>query len=99
MCGYFPGKRLGWLEDTPAGVVKDWCGLSTRFERLPSARTLTTLPFSLATAKTLAISLSDDHFAFFHSRFQSTLWPLALQWLRHGELAEGMPGRVISQQP
>ena len=129
MCGYFPGKRLGLLEDTPAGVVKDWCGLSTRFERLPSARTLTTLPFSLVTAKTLAISLSDDpfgtvaaierllsyfsasprthlriapqeigakaigHFAFFHSRFQSTLWPIALQWLRHGELAEGMPGQ------
>jgi hypothetical protein len=22
--GYFPGKRLGWLEDTPAGVVHDW---------------------------------------------------------------------------
>ncbi|MCD8504537.1 MAG: alpha/beta fold hydrolase [Burkholderiaceae bacterium] len=22
--GYFPGKRLGWLEDTPAGVVQDW---------------------------------------------------------------------------
>lgn len=20
--GYFPGKRLGWLEDAPAGVVR-----------------------------------------------------------------------------
>ena len=135
VCGYFPGKRLGWLEDTPAGVVKDWCGLSPRYERLPSARPLATLPFSSVTAKTLAISLSDDpfgtvaaierllsyfsasprthlrinpqdigedaigHFAFFHSRFQSTLWPIALQWLRHGELAVDMPGRVISFQP
>jgi predicted alpha/beta hydrolase len=24
LLGYFPGKRLGWLEDTPAGVVHDW---------------------------------------------------------------------------
>ena len=39
------------------------------------------------------------HFAFFHSRFQSTLWPIALQWLRHGELAVDMPGRVINYQP
>ena len=22
--GYFPGERLGWLEDTPQGVVRDW---------------------------------------------------------------------------
>ncbi len=22
--GYFPGKRLRWLEDTPRGVVRDW---------------------------------------------------------------------------
>jgi len=22
--GYFPGRRLGWLEDTPAGVALDW---------------------------------------------------------------------------
>src|SRR5208337_1122445 len=22
--GYFPGKRLGWMEDTPKGVVRDW---------------------------------------------------------------------------
>ena len=132
LCGYFPGKRLGWLEDTPAGVVNDWCGLGTRYERLPSARTLAALPFTLITAKTLAISLSDDpfgtvdaterllshfsasprthlridpqeigeaaigHFAFFHSRFQGTLWPIALQWLLQGELAAGMPGRVCS---
>lgn len=24
MFGYFPGQRLGWLEDTPAGIVRDW---------------------------------------------------------------------------
>lgn len=132
VCGYFPGKRLGWLEDTPAGVVGDWCGLGTRYEQLPSARKRAALPFSSVTANTLAISLSDDpfgtvaaterllshfstsprthlriapqeigeaaigHFAFFHSRFQDSLWPIALQWLRQGELAAGMPGRVCS---
>ena len=90
------------------------------------------LPFSCVTAKTLAISFSDDpfgtvaaierllsyfiassrthlriqpqdineaaigHFAFFHSRFQSSLWPIALQWLQSGELVSDVPGRVIT---
>ncbi|WP_243627985.1 hypothetical protein [Rhodovulum sp. BSW8] len=22
--GYFPGARLGWLEEVPRGVVRDW---------------------------------------------------------------------------
>ena len=133
LCGYFPGKRLGWLEDTPAGVVKDWVTLGTRFEQLPSARHLGALPFASVRAKTLAISLSDDpfgtvaaierllshfsassrthlrispedigvteigHFAFFHSRFHDSLWPIALQWLQAGELADDVPGSI--QQP
>ena len=132
ICGYFPGKRLGWLEDTPAGVVRDWGALSTRYEQLPSARNIAALPFSSVTAKTLAISFSDDpfgtvpaierllgyfsassrthlriqpqdidetaigHFAFFHSRFQDSLWPIALQWLKRGELAVDVPGRTVS---
>ncbi len=132
LCGYFPGKRLGWLEDTPAGVVKDWGASSTRYEKLPSARHLAAPPFSSVTAKILAISLSDDpfgtvaaierllshfntsarthlrikpeeigetsigHFAFFHSRFQTTLWPIALQWLLAGELAADVPGQTVS---
>ena len=130
--GYFPGKRLGWLEDTPAGVVKDWGAVSTRFEKLPSARSLAVLPFAKVSAKTLAISFSDDpfgtvaaidrllsyfsasprthlrikpqdisetaigHFAFFHSRFQGSLWPIALQWLQRGELSVGGPGKIVS---
>jgi predicted alpha/beta hydrolase len=133
LCGYFPGKRLGWLEDTPAGVVKDWVTFGTRFEQLPSARHLGALPFASVRAKTLAISLSDDpfgtvaaierllshfsassrthlrispedigvteigHFAFFHSRFHDSLWPIALQWLQAGELADDVPGSI--QQP
>lgn len=133
--GYFPGKRLGWMEDTPAGVVSDWCTPHTRYEGRPSGRRLAGerngQPFAQVTAAILAISLSDDpfgtvpaierllayfsnsprthlriapqeigetevgHFAFFHSRFDTRLWPIILGWLRHGELDSRSPGRVI----
>ena len=63
-CGYFPGKRLGWLEDTPAGVVRDWSTPTARYERRPSGRTMLAktghLPFANVRAQTLAISISDD---------------------------------------
>lgn len=63
-CGYFPGKRLGWLEDTPTGVVRDWSTPAPRFERRPSGRALMekrgALPFDNVRAQTLAISISDD---------------------------------------
>lgn len=62
VCGYFPGKRLGWLEDTPAGVVRDWCTPTPRYEQRPSGRHLSPLPFSRVKAKILAISLTDDPF-------------------------------------
>ncbi|MEG1079359.1 MAG: alpha/beta fold hydrolase [Pseudomonas sp.] len=130
--GYFPGKRLGWLEDTPAGVVKDWSTLTATYERRPSGQALGQLPFARVRAQTLAISLTDDpfgtvaaierllayfesstrshlriapadideaqigHFAFFHNRFQTRLWPIALQWLQQGQLAEGTPGRLLT---
>ena len=61
ICGYFPGKRLGWLEDTPAGVVRDWSTPTARYETRPSGRTINGhLPFATVTANTLAISISDD---------------------------------------
>ncbi|MFY0729545.1 alpha/beta fold hydrolase [Pseudomonas sp. NFX15] len=64
ICGYFPGKRLGWLEDTPAGVVRDWSLSTARYEKRSSARAIGKtpgqLPFARVTAQTLAISLSDD---------------------------------------
>ena len=62
LCGYFPGKRLGWLEDTPAGVVRDWSTPTARYEKRPSARTLAELPFSRVKAQMLAISITDDPF-------------------------------------
>jgi predicted alpha/beta hydrolase len=58
--GYFPGKRLGWLEDTPAGVVRDWSTPTARYEKRPSGRDLHTRHFAAVTAKALAISISDD---------------------------------------
>lgn len=60
--GYFPGKRLGWMEDTPAGVVQDWTTRTARYEQRPSGRTLERLPFAQVRAATLAISLADDPF-------------------------------------
>ena len=64
LCGYFPGKRLGWLEDTPAGVVRDWSTPTARYERRPSGRAMLArtghLPFANVRAQTLAISISDD---------------------------------------
>lgn len=133
--GYFPGKRLGWMEDTPAGVVRDWATPHPRYEGRPSGRRLAAKrngqPFTQVSAAVLAISLSDDpfgtvpaierllayfsnsprthlriapqdigeteigHFAFFHSRFDTRLWPIMLGWLRHGELDTSCPGRVV----
>lgn len=60
LCGYFPGKRLGWLEDTPAGVVQDWSTSTARYEKRPSGQDSHVRNFAAVTAKTLAISISDD---------------------------------------
>lgn len=70
--GYFPGGRLGWLEDTPRGVVRDWIAPQPRFEdiwRRGGARVLPEAErrelverFAAMQAPTLAVSLSDDEF-------------------------------------
>ncbi len=62
LCGYFPGKRLGWLEDTPAGVVRDWATPTPQYDKRPSGRALGELPFSRVKAQVLAISITDDPF-------------------------------------
>jgi predicted alpha/beta hydrolase len=68
--GYFPGKRLGWLEDTPKGVVRDWVFSHKRFEetwrggssaRSPDKQALVE-QFAAVTAPTLAVSVTDDEF-------------------------------------
>jgi predicted alpha/beta hydrolase len=130
--GYFPGKRLGWLEDTPAGVVRDWSTPTPSYETRPSARVLGELAFARVTAQVLAISITDDpfgtvpaierllnyfdrserthlriapgdigetqvgHFAFFRSEYEDRLWPIALAWLKQGELTPGTPGQRMA---
>ena len=141
VCGYFPGKRLGWLEDTPRGVVRDWTAPYPRFEdayqrgrvRLSEPQRLQLVQrFTQLQGDTLALSLSDDefgtvpaiqrllnyyhnsprthlhltpqaigqqqvgHFAFFHSRFRDTLWPIPLAWLKSGRLPENSPGELLT---
>lgn len=135
LMGYFPGKRLGWLEDTPKGVVRDWTQRVRRNERAwdrrgPSQPLADRAALVRQTARMhapiLAIGLEDDafgtvpalerllgyfphsqrthirvspadigaaevgHFAFFHDRFESSLWQLALGWLQSGELTPAM---------
>lgn len=63
LCGYFPGKRLGWLEDTPAGVVRDWSSARPDYRQRPSMRTSPpAVAFSHLRARMLAIGLEDDPF-------------------------------------
>lgn len=144
LLGYFPGKRLGWMEDTPRGVVRDWTHPGARFEdayrRGPQAmpraeRAALVQGFANLRADTLALSVSDDefgtrdaiqrllayysnsqrchlrlspqalgcarigHFAFFHSRFESSLWPIALRWLRDGEVDAELARCIVSDSP
>ena len=63
--GYFPGKRLGWLEDLPAGVVRDWSFRRARMElaHAPHERADILARFAAVTAPILAVTLTDDEFA------------------------------------
>ena len=38
------------------------------------------------------------HFAFFHSRFETSLWPIALSWLTAGEVDPMKLGRIVSER-
>ena len=63
--GYFPGRRLGWLEDLPAGVAHEWTfrrrRLEQSFPRAERAQVLAT--FAAVRAPILAVGLTDDEFA------------------------------------
>jgi predicted alpha/beta hydrolase len=61
-CGYFPGKRLGWLEDLPAGVAYEWSFRGPRFENSypRHERSAVTDRIASFTAPILAIVVSDD---------------------------------------
>ncbi|RAH96092.1 alpha/beta hydrolase [Acuticoccus sediminis] len=67
--GYFPAKRLGWMEDTPAGVVRDWSRMTARFEDTVRRGSfiagereseLLVRRFAEVTAPILAIGVGDD---------------------------------------
>lgn len=59
--GYFPGRKLGWLEDTPKGVVRDWAFSRARIEDTWRGHALAQ-QFAAVTAPTLAVSVTDDEF-------------------------------------
>lgn len=69
--GYFPGKRLGWMEDTPRGVVHDWTARHHRFEDAyrTGLRAMTAPErqglvdrFTQMRGAILALSMTDDEF-------------------------------------
>ncbi|WP_085883235.1 alpha/beta hydrolase family protein [Oceanibacterium hippocampi] len=65
LCGYFPGRRLGWLEDLPAGVANEWSFRRARMEAsYPASRRAEILArFDAVTAPLLAIATHDDIYA------------------------------------
>jgi predicted alpha/beta hydrolase len=60
--GYFPGRKLGWLEDLPAGVANEWSFRGPRFEHShPRGERLAILSrMAAVTAPILAVAVSDD---------------------------------------
>lgn len=60
--GYFPGRRLRWLEDLPASVARDFASPLPRFEHgLPRAvRGRVLARFAAVRAPILALTASDD---------------------------------------
>lgn len=65
LLGYFPGRRLGWLEDLPAGVANEWSFRGARYEAsFPRAERADVLArFAAVRAQVLAIRMTDDEFA------------------------------------
>ncbi|KAA2213008.1 alpha/beta hydrolase family protein [Teichococcus oryzae] len=62
LCGYFPGRRLGWLEDLPAGVANEWSFRRARMERslAPQQRAAILARFAAVRAPILAVIVADD---------------------------------------
>ncbi|TPP09456.1 alpha/beta hydrolase family protein [Rhizobium glycinendophyticum] len=63
--GYFPGRRLGWLEDLPKGVALEWAFRGRLIERgyTPQEAADLRSRFSSVAAEILAVSVTDDDFA------------------------------------
>lgn len=62
LCGYFPGRHLGWLEDLPSGVANEWSFRRARMELShPEAERDDVLRrLASVTAPILAVGMSDD---------------------------------------
>lgn len=62
VCGYFPGRRMNWLEDLPAGVANEWSFRGPRFETShpPGERAEILARMAQVTAPILAVAVSDD---------------------------------------
>lgn len=65
LVGYFPGRRLGWLEDLPRGVVYEWSFRRSRVELSypPARRDEVRARFEALQADILAVTATDDPFA------------------------------------
>lgn len=63
--GYFPGRKLGWLEDLPAGVAFEWAFRGDRIEKsFPKAQRPEILARLAAfRGPLLAVSATDDPYA------------------------------------
>ena len=64
ICGYFPGRRLGWLEDLPAGVALEWSFRGKHAENSHPRRERAEIlaRFAAVSAPILAVTMSDDEF-------------------------------------
>ena len=64
LIGYFPGRRLGWLEDLPAGVAYEWgsrrADMAASYPAADRAGILAR--FAAVTAPILAVGTTDDDF-------------------------------------
>ncbi|MCL4065844.1 alpha/beta fold hydrolase [Pseudomonas sp. GX19020] len=62
LCGWFPGRALGWLEDLPKGVALEWAFRRARFELShPRAERKAVLArLAAVRAEILAVAVSDD---------------------------------------
>lgn len=62
--GHFPGRRLGWLEDLPAGVALDWARSPRNFlSTTGPGRTALAAAQQAFRAPVLAVSATDDPYA------------------------------------
>ncbi len=64
VCGYFPGRKLGWLEDLPKGVALEWAFRRSDFElsHPPEERDKVLEGLETVRASILSLIMSDDEF-------------------------------------